>query len=1492
MKINLVKVISLLVAIIMILSALASCSKKNTGASESQGTEGNSSTEKQETSTNDESGSKETTGKTESGSESESESESDTVGGEIVGAENRYTELIKLSNSIKNGVNPYYSDGGRQDVTIENKLMTMGYHISGDSNKQITYFANKSGANYIENTMDVILRMSNGSNYYASKSLDNAILNIYRYGFYYYETRFEGQTFMNDIVVEEEHKFDLNNAEMYGLSNAVVKDGVLTYKTGTTGDPQFRFGDPKNANLNIDTSKYVYLEFTMKIADPARKCEIYIVSGESTGFSNNQRYQFDPVVSDDYVTYLIPLADVFTDYTKALKAIRFDINTDPGYEVSIKDIRLFSASYKGAPESLSLQRSFLTYSTKLHHLVQLSTTEKISGVESVDFVTEIKADTVENLIVKDKDGHKNTVEGVDWSSVEYVGFDIKGAGVFGYILPFDGSGGTINVTLADGVYTITQSKKPANGELIPSEVKTGNANDFYMGQRIYNDENHDFDAFIYEAECERNPLTDENITVDTEYDKSTFAGYDPLRGFYKFTLSGAQFNQAYYAHPNRQYRVNFTVTGDNKNRTMYFMTYSNATGGLECAVLLGKGDILLPVPIEVCKNFGSDGDNNIFDIDDFIYSETYFPMVVNAGENVEYSIVNLYQNWGIFPLKQISSIEYHTPFYHLSTGVTETNCIVPYTEAGPGLPDHRAMSAPFWPMQPQHTSGGSHTFLRYTDANGKYAITNNTTAAIDSYGPTYADITLGYVTSDNKIEASYHYMEMPQTDENRTYLELSYKFVEDVSIANFKDDFIFYACSDNNSTGIYQKIGYLDENNNSKVVHNNLNNIKSKYYILGDQCPYFTMFDMDDYAPDSLIAYGYVNISFMIYSHEIIVNGEKVDANFIIRNYNNYIYLSLNLEEVNFKAGDTITINALMMPWGSHELEGSYETHLDKNVREVRENTLLNPPKAIAQKDCEIVESVYLPKVRTTNGQSAEFTLSGGENNVAVRVYGFEHLTNPQLEELVNGKWVPYKVMSMSNRDVQGYGYYYDGYMVHYDEDGTYSYSFIATMDGGKERTFRITAPEEYREWPKVEYGGAGDINTDDDPINVYISAEEINGMTTDLMGKVSSIELADDASYIRLYAKNGVTETFLTVFKADHPAYANLESTGNYVVLKYRLPKDAPSKLSGFEFFANTDSPTPLGPDNFDYYSMVYDDEWHVVILDASKMLATKYFAEQDGKYFAQFLRFDFLQGAGLSNDMYIDIAYIGMSDSLEDLYALNNDMPFVSLVAGTDGETKINPKTGAEVGYEDELTSPFNVHLSAKRLQNSCSTMKDLFTDIQLAEDNSYLRLYAKSTAPEAYVTVFSATNVIYEDLESTGQYVVFKYRLPTGVAEKHKALEIFASTETSVPQGPDNTDYYMMDDDGEWHVVVMDMSKLMPTYCKEADGSYKLKFMRFDFFGAGYSNDYYIDIAYIAICDNLDEIYEYNSDMSEVLLVEKTLADSNEQTAIDPATKQPIS
>ena len=1533
MKKQSIRYISLLVAIIMMIGALASCKSGGGETESSQGTT-SSTTEKttetqsesaevessevsttEETADNTEdtatTGSENATGSSEStevdssetGSSDENTSgSSEEQSSEVVEAtlSGEYSELIEISNDIKNGVNPYYTDGTRSSVTIDNQDISLKYNIAADGNMQIVNLSTRSGNVYIENTMDVILNMQNGSKYYASKSLDDAILNIYRYGFYYYENRIEGQTFMNKIVAESEHKFDLSTAQTKGFSKiSFDDDGTMNFRMSSDADPQMRF-----EGLTFNTDDYKYLEITMKIAE-ARTCELYIVAGSATGYTTNQRYQFVPESGDEYKTYIIPMKDSFNDYTGTLSMLRFDVNGETGAEVSIKSIRLYDASYDGAPETLSIQRSFLTYSTKLHHLVQLSTTETVSGVASIDFVTNIAENKVAKLVVKDAGGIKNTLEGVDWDSVEYVGFDIIDAGIFCYILPCDGLSGKLSVTLENGVYTVVQSKIPENNQLIPSEVKTGNANDLFMGQRIYTDENHEFDAFICEAEIERNPLTEENIVVDTRYDKAGFLGYDPLRGFYGFKIAGTTFSKAYYGHPNRQFRVKFKVQGVEEDRMMYFMTKCTETGGLECAVLLGQGDLLLPVPIEVCKNFDSDGENTIYNIDDLLYSETYFPMVVNAGDELEYTIVNLYQNWGTFPLKQISSIQYYTPFYHLSTGVTETNCIVPFNEAGPGLPDHRAMSAPFWPMQPQHTSGGSHVFLHYTDASGYYVLTNNTSAQIDSYGPTYADITLGYIGADNRIEASYHYSEMPQTDENRTYLELSYKFLEDVSFTDFSRDFVFYRCTDNNETGLYSKLGYLNENNESVVAAASQDSKTENWYLLGDNCPYFTLFDMDGRAPDTGNYYGYVNIAFLIYNHEVILNGEKIETRFKIRNYNNFVYLSLDLGDVTFKQGDTIQINALMMPWGSEKLdppeneadrvEGQmyYDTlvdgvpYMDKNVRDVRENTLLNPVKLTADADCSVIESVYLPKIRTTNGESAEFTISGGHNNIAVRVYGFNKLTAPEIQEYVRGRWVSYKTMSASNKDEYGYGYYYDGYMVHYDGDGTFSYSFIIEMDEGKEGKFRISAAEDFKPWPEVDPDmGGGKIDAENDPINVYIDPNEIAGFEIDLVGRTSKIEVMEDGQYVRIYGKEGVNETFVTLFRASDNAYTDLESTGRYIVFKYRLDANSPSKLPGFEFFTNTETDKPEGPDNLDYYNIKYDGEWHVVIIDIRGLLPHKYYVEKDGKFKTQFLRFDFFNGP-VSSDMYIDIAYVGLSDSLEEIYKLNEDMDEVTLAVQPGVETVINPKTGTEVGYEDEFYSPFKVHLSAKRLFGACDAMSALFTSIELSENNDYVRLYANSEKAEAYVTVFAASNPIYENLQSTGQYVVFKYRLPGNNAHKYTGgLEMFAGTESGAPTGPDNTDYYMMKDDGEWHIVVFDMAKLMPAYVKESDGGYKLKFLRFDFFSAGYPNDYYMDVAYIAITDDFSKILEYNADAAEIMLQTST----DKETAIDPATGLP--
>ena len=56
------------------------------------------------------------------------------------------------------------------------------------------------------------------------------------------------------------------------------------------------------------------------------------------------------------------------------------------------------------------------------------------------------------------------------------------------------------------------------------------------------------------------------------------------------------------------------------------------------------------------------------------------------------------------------------------------------------------MSAPFWASEPQHTSGGEHGFLEYTDSEGNYNATENVKNVITSYGPTYAEIVMDYIS--------------------------------------------------------------------------------------------------------------------------------------------------------------------------------------------------------------------------------------------------------------------------------------------------------------------------------------------------------------------------------------------------------------------------------------------------------------------------------------------------------------------------------------------------------------------------------------------------------------------------------------------------------------------------------------------------------------------------------------------------------------------------
>jgi hypothetical protein len=456
---------------------------------------------------------------------------------------------------------------------------------------------------------------------------------------------------------------------------------------------------------------------------------------------------------------------------------------------------------------------------------------------------------------------------------------------------------------------------------------------------------------------------------------------------------------------------------------------------------MDENKTLLPIPLEVGKNFTGENEDSMYLPGDVSYGEVFFPLTVKANETKEFTVLNLYQNWGKYPLKQLSSIQFVAPYYHLSTGVTETNCIAPSFVYGKDnwlLPDFRAMSAPLWAGQPQHTAIGQLFVVRYDTADRVTGNIENYHDNIQSYGPVYADVEMNYLSHDEKIHISYRHVEMPQTDENRTYYSLRIDVLEDVSFKDFKSDFSLFCFNGRHPK--FNKLGYLDENNQHKVLDLQIASATKydRFFKLGEEYPFF-----DYYEP---LAADAVNFALIVKDSHIIIGGEEYTGGFLMRDRFdgslNFGDLTLNLGEVTLKAGDCIYVDYILLPWGY------VDSTSDQNVLHVREDSCLDPYRVNTEVG-SVVQDVYVPKVRVDENQTAIFTLAGGDNNGVVRVYGLTSYERPVIEELVNGEWVAYEDTIKKE---------FDGYAVYADEDGTYSVSFVVCMTNApvEGRTFRV----------------------------------------------------------------------------------------------------------------------------------------------------------------------------------------------------------------------------------------------------------------------------------------------------------------------------------------------------------------------------------------------------------------------------------------------------
>ena len=1144
---------------------------------------------------------------------------------------NTYMQTITLADSLVGAVNAGFSND-RKLAHISNANVDIEYpllYTMGDGAVK-----SPSGGVYLDAVSDNYVKSTSGQIYFSGDKGAKERMNIYRLGSYYYEIHMLDGGFANYNVVKSQPISLSTYTKGNDVSNLEYKNGTVSFTISSKNDPHV-YG----SGFSYSTSEYDAVRITMSTT-ASTSARLYIIAGSKGGFNGEQNEPFNTINDGALHTYVIPLSHL-ADYTGNIKNIRVDVGSKVGEEVTITSLEVVKLS-EAAP-NVVLDKTYHLYSDKVNEVVRVVANGDVTNLAAVGSVTRLAANTVEKLIVKDKSGLHTSLNGVDWQSAEYVGFDVKGVGIFGYILLPDESSGNLAVTLDNGFYNITQEYT------LPEGTSLQKYEDVKTGHRLYTDEGHDFAAFLDVAEQERAPLTAVSVAKNSQGAK--YLGYDAFRGAYVFDVKGINGFQEGYDNPYLRFFVNITFGGAEKDREIYVVSHTKS-GNLESGTLMSSDGLMLPVDLEVCKNFKGENEEPLYDQGDTAYGEIIFPYVVEAERDNSFAVIHLYQNWGNFPLKQISSIQFIAPYYHLSVGTTETNCIAPYYVYGKDrwtLPDFRAMSAPLWANQPQHTSIGRLYFLEYTDADGKFVASESVDNIIDSYGPTYCDIDMNYLSDDGRIKAYYRHMEMPHTDENRTYYELVLEVTEDISFNDFKNDFAFF--SFDGRYYYFDKMGYLNENNEC-VITDASTSEEPRYITLGDNSPYVSFFD----GPETANLIQYVNFALVVKDYSFTVGGESYDGNLVLRELKkddlNRMSLTLDLGNVTLKAGDKLSINMILLPWGDPSAEN------DDNVRRVREDSCLDPYK-IAANTGSVIEDVYMPKIMSENGV-ADFTLSGGTNNCVVRVYGFNKLTVPAVQEWIGGEWVEYKLSSD--------GCEYDGYTVYYDGDGKYSYSFVVDMTDAGERRFRVSTAKSFtsldKNWQSIkttviDYGL---------PINVYVTPENDSVVSGSFTMTGVTVEKSADLSYYRFTPTGDKVEGY--VFPVSNtPRFG---STGQYVVFKYRAPQGYKSVSGFFDVFSSTESSSAKGDgsDSYRIREVVADDKWHVLVVDMSKLSA--YNADEYGDYLAKFLRVDIFNGANnLPTDIYFDVAYFGISDSLDDILALNSDMDSVTLYSG--GQTTI---------------------------------------------------------------------------------------------------------------------------------------------------------------------------------------------------------------------------
>jgi len=607
----------------------------------------------------------------------------------------------------------------------------------------------------------------------------------------------------------------------------------------------------------------------------------------------------------------------------------------------------------------------------------------------------------------------------------------------------------------DVVMERTQTGVRVSNYIYSHEAHSGATADWNEGDKL----SASFEIFPAESSdvtddfrAEIQPLLSTSMTAKS----GRTLGYDPVRGCYKVQTDTAGGFTHHYEHPNDYEVASFSVRNDPVPRKIYVMHETrHHPGTVECGVVLDETGRTLPVTVQISKNFAGEKEEPFYNPADTPFSETFFPLYLEPEETCTLTSLHLYQNWGSHPLKQFSSLGAWMDYYHMSTGVTETTCYVPFLFGGldgVSIADLRPMSQRMWESQPQHDNVAGHSFLRYREQDGRWHFLEYTGTTFRSTGPNWADMSMSYLSDDGKAKVTLDVFELPQTDELRNFIHMRVDFLDDIPV--YDGDFARNVRLLNIATWVqrlrYTTVAYGGPSGDAQVHTIKLND---DFTLAGVQLPSengFATIYPDKHGANAFIVRSFDGqIGGQAVTPGVSVIGQK-DADTILMlvpvpapspSHVDGTDTSSSLSPGEragvrgIKAGDWLEIDLFIMPYGggTQDWQPAQKAAFDFG---------LNAPK-VTSVSAGTKISDFPTRIALDENGVAEFSVTGGMNCIPLIVEGAKDYICQRIYLMDGGEK---KLIDHAQKGER------DGYQVFAKDDGTFGWVFLVMADGNEHR--------------------------------------------------------------------------------------------------------------------------------------------------------------------------------------------------------------------------------------------------------------------------------------------------------------------------------------------------------------------------------------------------------------------------------------------------------